>query len=253
MTEINEAAELAVFEPAETGELSADGGGLFADYWGTIVDYGMTTSSYNGRMTRQLQFEIRMDNGMSRKEWFPLPTETDGSPKMKAGKLARPTRTSKWGIQETRLGVLPIPWGGKLEGLVGLHAHFQLREFSNGEDVTDLTKAEKDAERFILKGNFIVEADTYNNEVRDAKGLSTLTVGTNSVTTAPVASGDEKSAIALLIDQGNYIKYVDEVSKNPSLAEYGSKAIVEKWENDGKVTREFVQDKGVIYKAGPSL
>ena len=249
---------LAIFSPAETGALDKSGG--LTDVWGTITGFEVKVSDFDGRTQHQLEMHFITDTlesgkQVEQREWFKLPTDSKtGELKIdpKTQKLARPHVNSAWGRFEIMVNNLGIPWGGGLNNLIGIHAHFQYKEFDKGKEVTELDDGEKS--QYVTKARFIVEWDEYDNRVREANGFAPITITSAQVSAPEVpvsASGDpEKDALEVLLATGTLIKYVGEIQrKHKHLMSFATRPVVEKWEADGMIEGEKTA-QGVVYTKG---
>lgn len=259
VTNFTEQDELAVFEAA-TGPLDESGG--LNDFFGTIVDYNMDTAkAFDGvGLKRQLKITTQVDAAYSKSgatfttnEWFQMPSNKDGTPKVDAaGKLVRPHKNSKWGRQEMLLKSLGVPYGGKLDGLIGLHAHFQEKNLSLEERV----QAGKEAtvEQYDVKGRFLVAWDGYDNQIREARGLTPITMTATSSAAQATGTGDpETDALSLLIREGSLIHYVSAIQKErPDLTAFANKPTVDAWKDKELVRLDNVEGRGAVYLSGPN-
>lgn len=245
--------ELSVLEPAVTGELETPTSGL-SDFYGTLVDITLVTDQAQGRKTednpsgmywrRQAKLSIKADptdnkpEGFMQYAWYSLPTDptTGYAIRNKDGSLRRPRKDDDWGIFETFLTDIAVPWEGRQSGLLGIHGRWQYKEFPSKYRRT------RDGAPVVVRNRFLTEWDRYDNRVRDEKGLPAKTnTNTNPTSTNAPTSNLEEEAINVLDGKG-LIQYVGDVQKDfKHLAAYATMDQVQQWERDGRVTKDSSQ------------
>ena len=262
--------DLDVLSPAVSGKLQ-ENPSAFDDFWGVVTgfDAKIGEDEEEKRFYRQTVMNIRLDTpiGDTVDMWesYNLPTDgKTGEPLMREdGTPARPNANSKWGVQEVQFDTaLGVPWEGRAENLIGLHAHFVRKGTRiTREDIAAKKRAPKGEPPY---GRYVVEWDHYDNDVRKQAGLKPITVtfkgvqesavkATPVAEVAPVSDDDGRAAVARLAIGKNFLEQYSAVRKDyPTLAKFATRDAINGLIADGLLVEGEVDGK-VVYAAGPAL
>ena len=273
----NKYSELDVLSPAVSGKLQ-ENPSAFDDFWGVVVGFTAKVGEDEAekRFFRQMVMNIRLDvpigDTLDMWESYNLPTDpATGEPLVHAdGTVARPNATSKWGVQEVQFDTaLGVPWEGRAENLIGLHAHFVRKGTRmTREDITAKKRAPKGEPPY---GRYVVEWDHYDNGVRGQAGLEAITttfknVQESAVTPPPAADGSSSTtpgapltedgarrSVAAMAIGKNFLEQYSEIRKNrPELGKFATRDAINSLVADGLLVEEEVDGK-TVYEAGPAL
>ena len=269
----NKYSELDVLSPAVSGKLQ-ENPSAFDDFWGVITGFEAKVGEDEAekRFFRQMVMNIRLDTpiGDTADMWesYNLPTDpATGEALVHAdGTFARPNATSKWGVQEVQFDTaLGVPWEGRAENLIGLHAHFVRKGTRmTREDIAAKKRAPKGEPPY---GRYVVEWDHYDNDVRRQEGLDAIAttfkavqeqaastpVGSGVVDTAPLTEASARATVATLAIGKTFLEQYGEVRKDhPGLAKWATRDAINGLVSDGFLVEADAGGK-TVYAAGPAL
>ena len=264
--------DLDVLSPAVSGKLQ-ENPSAFDDFWGVVTGFESKVGEDENekRFYRQMVMNIRLDvpigDTVDMWESYNLPTDgKTGEPLVHPdGTVARPNATSKWGVQEVQFDTaLGVPWEGRAENLIGLHAHFVRKGTRlTRDDIAAKKRAPKGEPPY---GRYIVEWDHYDNGVRQQAGLKPITVTFKNVqesaVSTPVVSAsaatptdenESRRLVASLAVGKNFLEQYSAVRKeHPELNTWATRDAITGLISDGLLVESEVDGK-TVYAAGPAL
>ena len=265
----NKYSDLDVLSPAVSGKLQ-ENPSAFDDFWGVVTGFEAKVGEDDAekRFFRQMVMNIKLDTpiGDTVDMWesYNLPTDPKtGDPLVNeaTGEIARPNASSKWGVQEVQFDTsLGVPWEGRAENLIGLHAHFVRKGTRiTREDIAAKKRAPKGEPPY---GRYIVEWDHYDNDVRKQAGLQAITttfkqVQSSSVEPAEKTAGapvDPQILVAkLAVGKGFLDQYSGIRKDHPELGQYATRDAINNLVKTGLLVEVDGEDGKPVYAAGPAL
>ena len=271
----NKYGYLDVVSPASGGKL-IENPSAFDDFWGTVIDLEvrMGEDDVDKRFYRQLVAKIRLDVPLGAtsemEERYNLPTDDKtGEAKVdEHGAPVRPNVTSKWGVQEVQFDTsLGVPWQGRGENLLGLHAHFVRK----GTRVTrdDINAGKRAPRGEPPYGRYIVEWDHYDNDVRQQHGLEAITetfanvqkssakvpvASSNSVSASILESVDLARIVARLAEGKTFLDQYSQIRRErPDLAQHATRGAIAELVTQGLLSEGEGPGGSVVYALGPNF
>ena len=268
----NKYGYLDVVSPASGGKL-IENPSAFDDFWGTIIDLEvrMGEDDVDKRFYRQLVAKIRLDVALGAtsemEERYNLPTDDKtGEAKVdEHGVPVRPNITSKWGVQEVQFDTsLGVPWQGRGENLLGLHAHFVRKGTRLTRD--DINAKKRSPRGEPPYGRYIVEWDHYDNDVRQQHGLEAITetfasVQKSSVPASVFTSGavptealDRSRFVARLAEGKTFLDQYSHIRReHPEIAQHATRGAITELVAQGLLSEGEGPGGSVVYALGPNF